>query len=307
MPRNAHLVWAVLPILPFALGLVLLEVLYGIGADVAPFTLPEATPGDRSALRFFNAYLLYLTVSFVHVMICAAGLVYLLFKLNALPDLARARALTVVTLLCILLVAVNMAARFPVEPGALTLTYRNICEVVRGAGVFLHLLPETCDASGLSLFALSALLPYLMGLFTALVAAGLVATAVVADPGEGLPRKEMIERVLQLTALVLVTSTVSLMLFYQLPEAVLTKAADIALVHSYGQALTLFWGACFTLTLCFGFGPALLFKDTSGTEPSEQMLTFAGIRQQLSAMLAVLAPLIVGALGPMFEKLLGAV
>ena len=115
---------------------------------------------------------------------------------------------------------------------------------------------------------------------------------------------------MQVTALILVTSTVSMMLFYQLPAAVIDPkdTAALTLAADYGQSMTLFWAAMFTMTLMAGFGPVLLIGGTPRDDRAEgAVMTFEGFRKQMSAFLAVLAPLIVGALGPVFELITKAI
>ena len=63
-------------------------------------------------------------------------------------------------------------------------------------------------------------------------------------------------------SLVLVTSTISIMLFLQLPLALAADEETKLAVTGHAQGMTVFWGTVFTLTLVMMFAPSafLLLK-----------------------------------------------
>ncbi len=211
-----------------------------------------------------------------------------------------------------LLVASSLIPAGQNGAGALELTFRNTCWAVVQAGVMPHLMPPACNAPGISPFAWLVALPYLSGLLAAICAAGVACTAALPLGGsEDAIRDRMstIERAFRLTVIVLVTTTLSMMLFYQLPMAVeLPADGSQALLKAYGQGMTMFWGAVCTLTLIAIFGPAIQMLEGAKTPQSEapdrsDVLSFQGLRHQITKILAVLAPFIVGSLGPALEIL----
>ncbi len=301
-----------LPILPFAAALIMMNLVYGLGEDTSALALPAAKPGADAEVRAFNAFVRYLTVGFVHVAICIAGIVYLVAQIRTRPPSEQRKIWGVIGVLFVVLVLANTAERLQSEPGALTLTYRLVCQAMVAAEVLSQITPDACDDKGISPFAWMAVVPYIFGLLAALCAAGVASSAALAPSGVGDAAQErttMIERSFQVTAFLLVTSTLSMMLFYQLPAALLTDDHAKAMASSYGHGMTLFWGAVFTLTLLATYGPVALIMGgaprPARKEAGAGITSFEGLRAQLSRFLAVLSPLIVGALGPMFEVLAG--
>lgn len=224
------------------------------------------------------------------------------------------RVWTVIATLLVFLITSSALSSWLDGLGALELTYRNVCWVVSQAGVTPHLMPAACNEGAISSFAWLAALPYLAGLLAAICAAGVACTASLpATAGtDGIQeRVSTIEHAFKLTVIVLVTTTLSMMLFYQLPLAVdLPDAESQTLMKQYGQGMTMFWGTVCTLTLISIFGPAALTLhgmdtgdggDQSRREPA--LLSFQGMRDQVTKVLAVLAPFIVGSLGPALEVL----
>lgn len=305
-----------LPLVPFCAALGLLEFVHGDAETAPPLALPVGRSGDGAEVAFFNGLIVYLSVGIFHVAACLAAIAYLLARVLALPRGVQGRVWLVIAALLVLLAVANGYARAQAVPGALNLTYRYVCEVVWHAQVMPHLLPESCFSGPLSPFALLAVFPYSFGLLAAVCAGGLACTAALplpqGDPEAAQRRVVRVERAFQITTVVLVTSTISMMLFYRLPIAVLPEAGPQALVLGYGQGLAMFWGAVFTLTLLATFGPALAFLQRpvdpapGGVAPEPGARAMQSFRQYVSSALAVLAPLVVGALGPVLELLAGA-
>lgn len=205
--------------------------------------------------------------------------------------------------------------------GALFLTYRNICAVIEYAHLGAHFLPESCTSSGVSLLAWAALLPLVAGILatgfiSALVSAGIEPTgAVQPQSGDREVIKDTASRLreaFQANVVILVTSMVTLSLFFKLPLSVLEGEATAAF-SLYGSSMTLFYGMIFTLTLFVIFAPArfLLLRTALGrgdellSEALKNALGDKDMRQRFFSFLLALSPLLVGAASPLLEAFVG--
>ena len=120
----------------------------------------------------------------------------------------------------------------------------------------------------------------------------------------------MLQQSFYLLSAVLVTSTISIMLFFRLPVALAggDGPARMAL-DAYAQGLTAFWGTVFTLTLFATFAPAALLLRRSAhryrdrlNAPQEFQAWLTDhvpvtLEKQIRNLAATLAPLIIGLLG----------
>jgi len=238
-------------------------------------------------------------------------------RIVQLPAPARRTSLIVLGGLIVLLVAANLAVQVPGLNGALTLTYRNSCQVVKQAGVALHLMPPSCTGKGISPFAWLALTPYLFGLLAAAFAAAVTCTAyrAVAESdvqAELDARAAIVDQAFRCTALVLVTSALTMKLFYDLPLSLIPEdTTPLTLMQGYAQGMALFWGTVFTLTLIAIFGPGYaILKRQLQTRNIEaelpEVLTGKNVQKYAVTALTMLAPLLVGASGSLLEQLAGA-
>jgi hypothetical protein len=323
--RRPYLVWTVLPVLPLIAGFGVLQML---GAGPLGVLAGEVGGNDYHAaargLRFTTALVIYLAVGTVHVAACVAVVATLAPGIARLPGRTRRRTLLVLGASIAILVAVNVAARIEgVLFGALAMTYRSVCAVLvegladliagPGLAVPAAILPPSCDAPGLSPFAWLAVVPYLAGLIATATASAVTSTALdgAADDAGLLAGADRIDRAFQATAFVLVTSTLSLMLFYQLPLSIVAEPGARDLVSGYAQAMTMFWGALFTLTLLAVFGPGhLLLRARSagmgGSGGLSEEIVRRSLRKRVADLLTVLSPLLLGSAGAAMDFLLGA-
>lgn len=323
IPNRTDLIWVLLPIAPLLLGFAVLGLLDGGGAVLdTHLPAPETFHGADLNLRFFNALVIYAGVGVFHVCACIAVAGLMLWHLWQRPKAARMRALAVLGCAMVLLIVGNIAVRVDGNTGALTLAYRNVCTVVHAADVFSHLMPPSCTAPGVSLFAWMALLPYIFGVIAAAFAAALVSTTArplpTDAPQEALAsRARLIEIAFQATAFVLVTSTVTMMQFYQLPLALIapfqgeTAAPAATLMAGYGNGMTFFWGVLFTLTLAAIFAPAHLLLTRQAKVHAldaalPPTLDAGALRKRLTTGLTTLAPLLIGASGSILEQFASA-
>ena len=219
----------------------------------------------------------------------------------------RRQSLAVLGISVLVLVLVNLMARQEFFLGALNLTYRSVCSVMVDAGVAPHILPKGCADAGLSNFAWLAIFPYLFGLLAAAFASAVVSTAHKTENLEA--RMRLVDLTFQATAFVMVTSTISLMLFYRLPLSVVADETARELLSGFAQGMALFWGIVFTLTLVAIFGPSNLLLNKALADKPEMADNFRekieklSTKHQVSKILTMLAPLLVGSSASILEIL----
>lgn len=311
-----------MPLSPLIAGFLALDLINGpVGGGAAgelavTAHLPSLSTFHENDLdmRFFPGLVTFISVSLFHLFACLTVITLMMMQMVRLPAVARRQSMLVLAGIITLLVVVNLIARLPGMSGALTLTYRNICTVVLAGGVVPHLLPESCTSKGVSAFAWLALLPYLSGLLAAATAAALTSAASSAimdshDIEQELEgRAHMIEQASHGTAFVLVTSVITMILFYQLPLNLIEDSGALTRMSHYSNSLSLFWGVIFTLTLVAIFAPAgwmirQQLRELQVDVSLPDTLISQTMRERLLTTLGTLAPLLVGASGSIIEKI----
>lgn len=311
MQNRVPLIWIVLPVLPVFLGFVLLNILN----DGSINLLTDAVEGTQSetenaALRFFNAVIVFAAVGLFQVLGCFAVAVFAAVRLRDMPLKAQRTSLLVFLASVSIVIAISVAARQDGFIGALNIAYRSTCAVIVDSGVVFPILPGNCREAGVSHFAWLGLLPYLAGILAAASTSALVSTASFQKDLQAWA--EMIEQSFRATAFVLVASTLTMMLFYHLPLAVISDDSAGELIKGFAQGMTLFWGIVFSLTLLAVFGPAQLMLSRAvatdrvvAPELREQILD-RSTHRQATRILTALAPLLVGSSATVLEMLAGA-
>ncbi|MGQ7846386.1 hypothetical protein ACUNV4_18040 [Granulosicoccus sp. 3-233] len=317
-----------MPLSPLIAGFLALDLINGpipgsgaSDADVSNYlAINSQLPGlptfyqDDLDMRFFPGLVTFISFGLFHLFACMTVFAMMMVQAFHLPSKARQQALLILAGIITLLIAVNLIARVPSLMGALTLTYRNICSVLVAGDVVSHLLPGSCTEKGISAFAWLALLPYLFGLLAAASAAAVTSVAtrpIVAsdDIQQELERRaHQLEQASRGTAFVLVTSVITMMLFYQLPVSLIQEPHALALMSHYSNSLSLFWGVIFTLTLVAIFAPASWMirqqlRELQVDASLPETLLSDTTRERLLTALGALAPLLVGASGSIIEKL----
>lgn len=132
-----------------------------------------------------------------------------------------------------------------------------------------------------------------------------------------LARIKLLQKSLYLPSLVLVTSTVTIFHFSSLPLDLLTDQSLKTALTNLTIGLTAFWGGMFTATLFATFAPAamLLLRHTRAHQngpamPSDFGLwlyesVFVSIKKQVMNALMMIAPMLVGPLSSLLQKLSG--
>lgn len=312
--NQIYLLWGVLPVLPLGAALLALETLHGNAGLLALETTPLFVGAD-SDLRLLSGLLVYSAVGLFHLTVCLVIGLWAIVRLLAQPRRIITRTAVVLGLSLGACVLMGYGARQEGLDGALFLTYRNICAVINAADLGSNFLPTSCTSAGVSLLAWIALLPLIAGI----LATGFVSALVSAGIGpsesdeEGLKRTaSILKDAFQANVVVLVTSAVTLSLFFKLPLSILHADATAAF-SGYGSALTLFYGMIFTLTLFAIFVPARLLllraarskgDDTLNASLSD-VLGDKDMRQRFLNFLLALSPLLVGAASPLLEAFVG--
>lgn len=173
-----------------------------------------------------------------------------------------------------------------------------------------HILPEHCKARGISPFAWLGLAPYMAGILAA--AAASAAVSVAPRLGNLAAWADLLDQVFRATAFVLVASTITMMLFYYLPNALVADKETTKLVGDFAQGMTLFWGIVFSLTLLAVFGPAYLLLSCAVALAEDKdadlqrKVADRSLPKQAARMLTTLAPLLVGSSASVIDLLTGA-
>lgn len=322
-----HLIWAILPVLPLIFGFAALAILDGPTSELRlglqellDAKYPVNADGIRAGglfidvardVTFLNALFVYVSVGLIHLFVCLAVIFYMAQRSWTMPRAQRDKTLIVLFFSVAILVLVNVLAREDGLRGALSLAYRNICDVVVMAQVAPQIMPGSCTEPGISDFAWLAALPYLLGLLAAAFASAVVSGVVSDIAADVKKRISDVTLAFHATALVLVTSMLAMVLFYQLPLAVISEPDSQVLASSYADGITVYWGALFTVTLAAIFGPAnyILRQQVQDTTPEEvtidgpRMFIDARTRQMLGNVLATLSPLLIGSAGSFFETI----
>lgn len=312
MNHRINLIWAILPVVPLILGFMALNAIDGPKSELFDAISSSVKSANvANSLMFFNAVLVFVSVSLFHIVACIVVAVAFAWRISLMPLAIKRQSLYVLCGASLLVVFISLSARTDVFGGALNLGYRNICEVLSQANPAPHLLPESCDAGALSRFAWLALLPYISGILAAAFASAYVRACWIRNSTTDVESTADLSFAFNALALVLVTSTMALMLFYKLPLAVVSDPSVRSLITDYGQAMMLFWGIVFTTTLGVIFAPVSLLTQSkaSATDSSNHAAPDSFLqhfRHNIAKILTMLAPLLVGSSGTIFETIAAA-
>lgn len=326
LPRN-WLWFGLVVVLPFVGAAVVLEFVAPSALQVELFDAAFAK-GAAAAVGHLGDRLTYAALAYVQLTTCVLVIGFYIFRLIRLDRARRAGALRLLgaTALC---AAVAVVVVRSLHGAAYTLTYLNVRDLLQRTKVSNDLtaslfsvdaIPYLVDVTPISIVGG---VPFLMGVIAVVLAVpvGAAAASFAAHEPEDW-KQEFANRVQWLQesfyalSIVLVTSTVAIMLFFQLPaEIALSEHRDGLL--RYARGLTVFWGATMTLTLLAAFAPAMLelrrrAREQHGAVASrrdfgewfaEQVPITA--RRQVANLATMLAPLMVGPLGGLLQAMFG--
>ena len=131
-----------------------------------------------------------------------------------------------------------------------------------------------------------------------------------------LSRIKLLQKSFYLLSLVLVTSTVTILLFSSLPLNLLTDLALKAVLSKFVTGISFFWGGLFTATLFATFAPAVLLLTKQARDHNETFtgpsnlgqwlneFVFVSMKKQLMLALTIISPMLIGPFGGLLQNLL---
>ncbi len=319
--------FGVIAVLPFVGASVVLEFIAPSALEVAAFS-EVFTAGPSAGIGHLGDRLTYAALAYVQLASCFLVIGFYTHRLYQLDPERRAGAMRLLGVTAICAAAAVVVVR-SLQGAAYAVTYRNIRDLLQHtefthdftAPLFsIEAIPYLTDVTPISL---AGGLPFLMGAMAVVFAVpvGVAAASFTSSESEDW-RREFSERVRWLQrafyalSVVLVTSTVALMLFFQLPAEIALDEHRGGLLR-YSRGLTVFWGATMTLTLIAAFAPAILAlqrrakrqhmatasRRDFGEWFAEQVPTTA--KRQIANLATMLAPLMVGPLGTLLQSMFG--
>jgi len=315
--------FAAVPLLPFVGAAAALQFVAPPPLD--PTVYAHAFQQGAAALTaHLGDRLTYAALAYLQLVTCLAVLGYYGLCLRELDPARRRGALQVLAatfgfaLLAVAPVRVLGAAAY-------ALTFANIRDLLQQASVTHDFTLPAYHLAGIGFtpIALAAGFPLLVGILAVITAAPVGAATATFVPGaDAAWQAHFAERVRALQhafyalSIVLVTSTLALMLFFQLPADLASGPERLAL-QSYARGLTVFWGATMTLTLLAVFVPPVLalraaararHRETRVPQDFDQWLAEQaplGVRRQLANLAAMLGPILIGPLGGLLQSVFG--
>ena len=319
-------------------GVLLLELFYN---EYAPWRLRRFAPTENDYVRFFSAYLNYVSFSVYHVLcsIVVIGLVvFQLFK--APPEISRL-ALTFAVINLLFFSAVQYLQRYPLftnVPGPgdtaaiLDSSYGYLCGTLNYAGFHLQelkgIMPARCFDEGISALAWISWSQVLASYGASSLIGGFV-VALCANIGAypATERARLVEVSFRLCVIIFFNGTLGVLLMMRLPIYLVDQkatrlAAETAGIvasnaanqlASYAHSMTIYWGTEFTLAMFILFAPAVYFVNQRAAEQGEDGPLFADGSvifvltkpQNVLRLLGLLSPILIGLLGSIVSTIIG--
>lgn len=317
------LLFAAVPLLPFVCAAASLQFVAPPPLD--PTVYAHAfQQGATALMAHLGDRLSYAALAYLQLVTCLVVLGYYGLCLRELDPARRRGALRVLAatfgfaLLAVVPVRVLGAAAY-------SLTFENIRDLLQQVPVTHDFTLPAYHLAGIEFtpIALAAGLPFLLGILGVIAAAPVGASIATFVPGADAAwqahfaeRVRALQRAFYALSIVLVTSTLALMLFFQLPADLASGPVRLAL-QSYARGLTVFWGATMTLTLLAVFVPPVLalraaararHLETRVPQDFDHWLAEQaplGVRRQLANLAAMLGPILIGPLGGLLQSVFG--
>lgn len=298
---------------PFLVGVLSVHVLPVPVVSLAA-TGTEFLTGDAADVVHTGGLLTYLSLVLFHLTVCAAAGLYYLWQMQSLPDRLRRRSMWLAAASLPLFMLV-LGVAYVLLPTSAALSFSNVRQL-------LNLANQHVDET---LLLMLTFVPIFGGLFAVACAAAKASSveAELAEPMESkwrdafAKRVQVLQRGFYVLSAVLVTSTVTVSLFFHLPVELAVDDGVKQAINAYAGGLTVFWGTIFTLTLLATFAPSALALVRIAQRHEGMVKSRAEFRgwlrdqiyisapKQLRTVAALLAPLIVGPLGNLLEKAAG--
>ncbi len=218
--------------------------------DLAP-AFAEA-PGALG--RHLSHRLVYASMAFFHIALCLSVMLFFWRQLRDQHQSLRRRAYRFMAVEAFLFLAVWLVWPDP-DVTLFKLSYQNVNDLLAQTSVGSDL-----TVGRVSKLSLLANVPQVFGIFSIVLAVGVVGSLARGIPqnSESEWRAHFATRVRSLQkcflglSAVLVTSTLTVSLFFHFPAELAADADTRAALNLYAQGLTIFWGTVYTLTLLVG-------------------------------------------------------
>lgn len=324
-------VWLLaIPIMPLILGTVFLRALIDPRDHLAFLKIHTIDYLEKPIREFIHLgdMLIYASFTSIHVVVCVGVIVYLANMMRKLPSRACRKSLAFTGAIAILLIGLVFYFGWKANDLVIVqLGYKAICMAIETANLSTHLASKCFEEGVFSKLTLLAWVPTFSGMGAVVFAAGFA-----YGNADGLPafedaewrtvfneRVKGLQRSLYALSIVLVSSTIVITIFANLPAGLLKDSSGLATaVSKYAVGLSTFWGALFSLTLAATFAaPAFLLSRQaygyqSVTEDAADLRVwlhehvFVSIKKQLVNVASLLAPLLVGPLSSLLASFAGA-
>ena len=318
---SGWLFFAVVPLLPFLLGVGVMQLM----APTNPLGLLETLPVNEKNFAFghLGDRLIFAAAACVQIITCLGAMFLYTKRIRQLDTEVRSRAYCLLFVTMAIATCVGVLVRVS-NAAAYQLTFNVVRQLLlQGPAVSKQFAAEGFFLWQSRIF-FSAMAPFVLG--AAVVVFGAVLGAMVAVPNEEkrsnwetgfTERVKQLQSSFQISSSVLVTSSVALMLFVQLPAGLMEKPASEAMSR-FALGLTVYWGAVMTLTLLAGFAlPVLALRQEAikyhqkidTRQPFHKWLEECqdfSMKRHLMNLATMLAPVMVGPLGSVLQSVVNS-
>lgn len=290
----------------------------------------------KKILTHIANLLTYFSITAVHGIVCLFVVGFFIYQIHKLPGIFIRRSYLYMAIMTIAFFAAAFIVHKSANELMLTqLGYKSICVMLSQADLQTALVwldpngghtGEACFREENTRLVWLAYTPVMLGVLAIIVASAfttVMASQAIDSPEEQwrpsfLSRIKLLQKSFYLLSLVLVTSTITILLFASLPTELLDAAGG--LVTAFGKfvnGMTAFWGGLFTATLFATFVPAALIllkhtRDHQSEAASSSDLgqwlydsVFVSIKRQTLNALVIIAPMLVGPFSELLRNLSG--
>lgn len=337
-----YLLWfIVIPVLPFFFSVAMLSFFIEPTLDSSVIFVKQLFANnsvlyiDQSVktLTHLSGLFTYLSITSVHVIVCLIVIGFFFYQTHQLPKALIARTYIYMAITTVMLIIFAYFIHLHADNMMLTqLGYKLICVLLGMADLQTSIVwqdsgvgstAEACFRPEITKLFWLANTPVMLGVL-AMISAGAFSTVMASESIPSvdeqwrlhfLTRVKILQKSFYLLSLVLVTSTVTILLFTSLPLDLLADSTTKSAFNKYINGITSFWGGLFTATLFATFMPAvfLFIRHTLNHKkglrtPSDLGVwlhesVFVSIKKQTVNVLMVTAPMLVSPLGNLLQKL----
>ena len=319
-PQSLTWLWPMaVPVLPLLFAVLLLQYL-GMPAGTDALVPGTMAQGGAAALRHAGDRMAYGVAVAIHTGVCLGVIIFYWIVLRRVATADRPPVLVAVAVMAAaVLAALVLLSQIEPPLDVYRFTYFVFDSLLRASGLARDLTGSGPPGS-FSPLAVAVLYPSTLGILSVVLAAGIACAVLrrIGPPhGDGWAADfrgniRVLYRCFYALSAVLVTSTATALLFFQLPVGVIDadNAEFATAVSGYAARVATFWGGIYTLTLFAVYAAplAILYErarrhvdDHGGGLDLMDWLHEHGfdssIRENLKNLVVVLAPLLVGPLG----------